>query len=87
MTDINEKKEALIQRLSEQYAQNIISLEEYERMIAYLHKTETIKETNAIEKMAEENSITDTDVEKHVALFSWRSSNVVSLNEYLSQGM
>jgi len=57
---IEDKKTKIIERLSSDYAQNNISLEEYERLIEYCHKIETDKELtileNILEKTIEENN-------------------------------
>jgi hypothetical protein len=49
MYNFNEEKENLVKMLSEQYSQNIINMEEYERMLEYINKIETKKEINIIE--------------------------------------
>ncbi|MDR2516981.1 MAG: cell wall-active antibiotics response protein [Spirochaetaceae bacterium] len=41
---LEERKTALIAGLSEQYAENRFSLEEYERLVEYTHKIETSRE-------------------------------------------
>jgi len=53
---IEDKKNKLVERLSSEYSQNNISLEEYERLIEYCHKIETDKELNILEKIIEENN-------------------------------
>jgi hypothetical protein len=86
--DINQEKEALTNKLSEQYSQNVIDVEEYERIVEYINKVETSKEISIIKKVIQENDLKNNDAlilpqnntEEHVALFSWRSSNVVPLN-------
>ena len=97
MVNLYEEKEKLISKLSEQYSRNIINIEEYERIIEYVNKIETASEVNIIEKIIDENNIKNRDVliiphnnnyEKHLAVFSWKSSNVKSYNgnggKYLS---
>jgi hypothetical protein len=51
----DEEKSKLTEKLSQQYSHNKISLEEYERLIEYIHKTETGKELAIVEKIIEEN--------------------------------
>jgi hypothetical protein len=83
MITIDEAKTKLTEELSEQYSQNRVTMEEYERIIEYIHKIETGKEIAIIEKVIQENKnkenneliVPDTNGgEKHLALFSWRSS-------------
>jgi hypothetical protein len=94
MPNIEEEKDRLIQKLSEQYSQNIIDIEEYERILDYINKIETRKEISIIEKIiieniAENNKLSiskDNEViisksnEKHLSMFSWRTTNVKSIN-------
>jgi hypothetical protein len=62
LTEIKEaKKNKLIEHLSEQYSQNKISLEEYERLIEYCNKIETDKELILLEKIIEENNIANNE--------------------------
>lgn len=86
---LDEEKSALTNTLSEQYSQNIISMEEYERMIEYINKIETLREIKIIEKIIQENNIKndngltavqDNDTGEHLALFSWRTSNIKPYN-------
>ena len=103
MIIFNEEKEKLIQILSEQYSKNIIDIEEYERILEYINKIETKKELNIIEKIIHENNnpnnneliikenselIIPKTKEKHLSVFSWRTSIVKSINgnggKYLS---
>jgi len=53
---IEDKKNKIVERLSSEYSQNNISLEEYERLIEYCHKIETDKELIILEKIIEENN-------------------------------
>lgn len=86
MLSLNEEKDQLTLKLSEQYSQNIIGVEEYERVLEYLNKIETEKEIGVIRKIIRENDVKDIETtapetpEKHLSVFSWRSSNVKSLN-------
>jgi hypothetical protein len=95
MFNINEEKDRLAKNLAEQYSQNIISLEEYERILEYLNKIETKKEIYVIEKIIYENTgvnkneletIQDNEImtpksnERHLTIFSWRSLNIKPAN-------
>jgi hypothetical protein len=94
MFNLDEEKERLTRRLSEQYAQNTITMEEYERILEYINKLETKKEIGVIEKIIQENDAEKNEPavaqnagitipeanEKHLSMFSWRTSNVKPLN-------
>ncbi|MDR1029990.1 MAG: hypothetical protein LBL76_03855 [Treponema sp.] len=86
MFNIDEEKDTLTKELSEQYSQNIISMEEYERILEYINKIETKKEASIIEKIIQENSIEKNEImmpktkENYVSMFSWRTTNVKSIN-------
>jgi hypothetical protein len=94
MINIDEEKDKLTQKLSEQYSQNILNMEEYERILEYINKVETGKEISIIEKIIQENNVNNNEItipkakEKHLSIFSWRTSNVESINgnggKYLS---
>ena len=47
---IDERKEKAVENLSEHYAKNKIPLEEYERLVEYIHKTESERELVIIER-------------------------------------
>jgi hypothetical protein len=55
------EKEKLIKTLSEKYSQNIITMEEYERILDYINKIRTEKEINIIEKIILENDVNASD--------------------------
>ena len=94
MFNIDEEKDILVKKLSEQYSQNILNMEEYERILEYINKTETRKEINIIEKIIQENSMENNELtiiqkneimipksnERHLSMFSWRSTNIKSVN-------
>ncbi|MDR0637767.1 MAG: hypothetical protein LBG27_02500 [Spirochaetaceae bacterium] len=95
MFTIDEEKDRLAKNLSEQYSQNVISLEEYERILEYLNKIETKKEIYVIERIIHENNginkneleaiqnneiMTPKSREKHLTIFSWRSLNIKAVN-------
>ncbi|MDR2448292.1 MAG: hypothetical protein LBD58_13550 [Treponema sp.] len=94
MFNIDEEKDKLTKKLSEQYSQNIINMDEYERLLDYINKIETGKEISVIEKIINENNVeygvlTKTESNaitaskeggKYVTMFSWRTSNVKSVN-------
>ena len=96
MINLDEEKEKLFDKLSEQYSKNIINIEEYERIVEYVNKLETNSELIIIEKIIDENNQKNNDVtiphnknyEKHLAVFSWKSTNLKSYNgnggKYLS---
>jgi hypothetical protein len=81
-----DEKEKLIQKLSEQYSQNKITMEEYERILEYINKIETKKEIDIIKKIIQENSGENTEIiipktnETHLSMFSWRTTNLKSIN-------
>ena len=95
MFTIDEEKDRLAKNLSEQYSQNVISLEEYERILEYLNKIETKKEIYVIEKIIHESNgvnkngletIQNDEImipksrERHLTIFSWRSLNIKAVN-------
>ena len=97
MVNLDEKKEELFNKLSDQYSKNIINIEEYERIVEYVNKIETNSELNIIEKIIDENNQRNNEesmiphnknYEKHPAVFSWKSTNLKSYNgnggKYLS---
>jgi hypothetical protein len=53
--NIGEEKEKLTRELAEQYSQNIITVEEYEHLLEYINKIETVKSLNRIEKIIGKN--------------------------------
>jgi hypothetical protein len=92
--NLDAEKNRLVKTLSEQYSQNIINVEEYERILEYINKIETKKEINIIEKIIRENSIENNELtgmqnstitipktnERYLSVFSWKTSNVKSIN-------
>ncbi|MDR1218690.1 MAG: hypothetical protein LBK73_03660 [Treponema sp.] len=94
MLNIDEEKDKLTKKLSEQYSQNIINMNEYERMLDYITNIETGKEISVIGKIIDENNIEHSALtktenneiaapkggEKYFSVFSWRTSNVKSAN-------
>ncbi|MDR2392836.1 MAG: hypothetical protein LBD93_01565 [Treponema sp.] len=89
MVPIDTEKDTLIRKLSEQYAQNIIDLGEYERMIEYLTKIETKHEIATLNKIIQEKDTKDKhpldlgkgpEGETHITVLSWSSSSVKSVN-------
>jgi hypothetical protein len=90
MFNLDEEKENVTKKLSEQYSHNTISMEEYERLLEYINKIETKKELSIIEKIIQENNeltttqnneiIIPESNEKHLSIFSWRTSNVKPVN-------
>jgi hypothetical protein len=69
-------------------------MEEYERILEYINKIETGKEINIIQKIIQENNANNNELtitknneiiipknnEKHLSMFSWRTSNVRPVN-------
>lgn len=53
---VEERKEKLTEKLSTQYSLNLISMEEYERLIKYSQNIETDKELTILEKIIEEHN-------------------------------
>jgi hypothetical protein len=96
MLNFDDEKEKLTRELSEQYAQNVITMEEYERLLEYINKIETKKEVSIVERIIQENSVSTSEptttknseivipknTKRHLSLFSWRTSNVISINGY-----
>ncbi|MDR0722146.1 MAG: hypothetical protein LBF75_05025 [Treponema sp.] len=94
MLNIVEEREKLTQKLSEQYSQNIINMEEYERILEYINKIETKKEITILEKIIQENTNETNELtlvhnneiiipktnEKNVSMFSWRTTNLTPIN-------
>jgi hypothetical protein len=71
MSTIDDEKEQITRALSEQYAKNSISLEEYERLVESVQKISTARELRNIQTLAAEDG-----KQKHLSLFSWRSSTI-----------
>jgi hypothetical protein len=96
MFSLLEEKERLTGKLSDQYSRNIISMEEYERILEYINKIDTNKEISVIEKIVYENEVKNNELtvfqnneliiqnekEKHLSIFSWRTSNIKPVNGY-----
>ena len=60
---IEERKEKAIESLSENFAKNKLPLEEYERLVEYIHKTESERELVVVEKIVAEYGGADTPEE------------------------
>jgi hypothetical protein len=71
MPAIDDEKDQITRALSEQYAQNSISLEEYERLIESVQKISTARELKNIQTIAAEDG-----KQKHLSVFSWRSATI-----------
>ena len=56
---IEERKEKAIENLSTSYAKNRLPLEEYERLVEYIHKIESERELIVVEKIVHEYSAED----------------------------
>jgi len=59
---VEERKEKLTEKLSTQYSLNVISLEEYERLIKYSQDIETEKELKIFEKIIKEHDLPETKI-------------------------
>lgn len=93
MFNIDEERDKLTKKLSEQYSQNLITIDEYERILEYVVKVETKREISIIEKIVHENNankdvpaardneiVTPKARGKHLSMFSWRTSNLEPVN-------
>ncbi|MDR2651116.1 MAG: hypothetical protein LBC68_02200 [Prevotellaceae bacterium] len=95
MYNFDEEKEKLTKTLSEKYSQNIIGMEEYERIVEYINKIETEKEIAIIKKIITETIAGDNELaataggdaimlsktnEKHLSVFSWRTTTISPVN-------
>jgi hypothetical protein len=94
MFDIHDERDKLTKKLSEQYSQNRITMDEYERILEYIHKVETRREITIIEKIIRENNADDhaepedgnykiaasKSTGTHLSMFSWRTSNLKPMN-------
>ena len=96
MFNIDEEKDRVTKKLSEQYSQNILTMEEFERILEYINKIKTNKEISIIEKIINENTVEENNIsiienydimiphskEKHLSTFSWKSTNINPKNGY-----
>jgi hypothetical protein len=94
MYNFDDEKEKLVKILSEKYSHDIISMEEYERILEYINKIETKTEISIIEKIIYENVVDKNELstisrnevtipetkEKHLSMFSWRTTNIKPMN-------
>ena len=85
MYGIISEKEKLTNTLSDQYSRNIISLDEYEKMIDLVNKADTERDIMAVEKMVYAYSDMMIPEKKskgreHVTIFSWRSNTIKPVN-------
>ena len=55
MINLEDEKNRLTEKLSEQYSQNVISMDEYERLLEYVNKIETSREISFINNMIHAN--------------------------------
>jgi hypothetical protein len=53
--EMDQEKERLINILAKQYAQDLIAITEYERLLDFVNKTETNKEIEYIKKIIDTN--------------------------------
>jgi hypothetical protein len=95
MADIEFEKNRLTEKLSDHYSRNVITLDEYERLLDYINKIETSKEISIANNMLQvyrpaEPPEPDTSfgifdlfkrqTEKYETIFSSRTINVESRN-------
>jgi hypothetical protein len=94
MINMDEQRENLTQKLSQQYALNMINIEEYERLLEYVNRIETPKELSIVQGIIHENNANNSivpiteqseivvpqDADRHMSVFSWRTSNVRPVN-------
>lgn len=88
MADINTEKEKLTDTLSDQYSKNIISLEEYEKMLGLVNNIETARDLTVTQKavsaysdlMTPSNNYVESKSQEHKTVFSWRSTTIKSMN-------
>ncbi|MDR2247352.1 MAG: hypothetical protein LBE17_11900 [Treponema sp.] len=93
MYNFDDEKDTLVKMLSEKYSRNIITIEEYERILEYINKIETKKEINIIEKIILEtvvdenelaaikrNDAAASETKNHLSMFSWRTTTIKPIN-------
>jgi len=95
MFNIEEEKDKLTKSLSEQFSRNVITIEEYERLLDYINKIETTREIYVLEKIIQENDFANKNElaaiqhntmmipaskATHLSMFSWRTSDLQSVN-------
>jgi hypothetical protein len=61
MNKLEDRRDKIIEQLSEKYSQNLFSLEEYERLIEYGNKIKTDKELTLFTKIIEANNVVDDE--------------------------
>jgi len=96
MADIEFEKNRLTEKLSDQYSRNVITLDEYERLLDYINKIETTKEISIANNMLQvyrpaeppepepDSSVFDLfkrHTNKYDTIFSTRTLNVNLNNE------
>lgn len=91
MLNTDEEKNRLITALSDKYSENLLSIEEYERLLEYINKIETAKEFSLIEKLIAEHTEYVTEVtsvkgskdenkKEHLSIFSSQILHVKPVN-------
>jgi len=93
MADIEYEKNRLTEKLSDQYSRNVITLDEYERLLEYINKIETTKEISIANNMLQVYRFADppepepvTGIfdfikgQRYDTIFSNRTINVESRN-------
>jgi hypothetical protein len=54
---MEERKNKAIETLSEQFSQNVLPLEEYERLVEYINRTESERELAIVERIVDETAL------------------------------
>jgi len=82
MADIITERENLTLMLSDQYSKSIISLDEYEKMIDLVNRTETTRDVMTVKNLVSsysEISASESKSKEHTTVFSWRSTTIKPL--------
>lgn len=82
MPIFEDQKERLTRNLSEQYAQNVIDISEYEKLLDSMNKAKSLTELSIIENtiaVKETMTVSET-AERHLSVFSWQTSRLKSVN-------
>ncbi|MCL2265164.1 MAG: cell wall-active antibiotics response protein [Treponema sp.] len=68
LIEIDERKNKIAEKLSSQYSVNLISLEEYERLVEYSQKIETKTELMILEKIVDGRNVSQANYESRPQL-------------------
>lgn len=93
---IEERKGKAIEDLSDSYAKNRMPLEEYERLVEYIHKIESERELVVVERIVaehgsgseppEESSYDDDEIDSHANYEGGQNNNLVLLSSRTFSG-